>query len=330
MMTGPLLEVEDLHVAFRTDRGIAHALNGVSVSIAPGETLAVVGESGSGKSVTALAIMGLLPRKTATVTAERMRFAGHDLLALSPEEKRRLRGREVAMVFQDPMTSLNPVLTVGRQLSEVGELHLGLNRAEARRHAVETLEMVGIPSAAARMSDYPHQFSGGMRQRVMIAMAIACKPRLLIADEPTTALDVTIQAQILELLAQLQADMGMAIMLVTHDLGVVARIADRVQVMYAGRVVETGPAEAVFETPGMPYTAALLASVPRVDVVEDAPLRPIRGSPPDAMRLASACSFAPRCDLVQDVCLRAVPPLVDCGPAHRAACVLAGTGQVRR
>ena len=321
-MTEPLLDVADLHVSFRTDRGVARALNGVSVTMQPGETLAVVGESGSGKSVTALAIMGLLPRKTATVTAKRLHFAGRDLMALSAEEQRKLRGREVAMVFQDSMTSLNPVLTIGRQLSEIGELHLGMGRAEAQRHAITTLDMVGIPSAAARMSDYPHQFSGGMRQRVMIAMAIACKPRLLIADEPTTALDVTIQAQILELLSALQAEIGMAIMLVTHDLGVVARIADRVQVMYAGRVVETGPAEAVFEAPGMPYTAALLRSVPRVDVIEDAPLRPIKGSPPDVMRLSAGCSFAPRCDLVHEACLTGVPPLATCGPDHRAACFL--------
>lgn len=322
-MMAPLLDVTDLHVSFKTDRGVARALNGVSVSMQPGETLAVVGESGSGKSVTALAIMGLLSKKTATVTATRMRFGGRDLTALSAEEQRQMRGRDVAMIFQDPMTSLNPLLTVGRQLSEIGELHLGMSRRDARHLAIETLEMVGIPSPASRMSDYPHQFSGGMRQRVMIAMAIACKPRLLIADEPTTALDVTIQAQILDLLAALQAEIGMAIMLVTHDLGVVARIADRVQVMYAGRVVETGPAEAVFEAPGMPYTEALLRSVPRVDVVNEVPLHPIKGSPPDVMRLAKGCSFAPRCELVQVGCQADVPPLAKCGPDHRAACILA-------
>jgi len=321
-MTEPLLDVSDLHVSFRTDRGVAHALRGVSLSMQPGETLAVVGESGSGKSVSALAIMGLLPKKTAALSARSLRFGGRDLLTLSADEQRRMRGRDVAMVFQDPMTSLNPVLTVGRQLSEIGELHLGMRRSEARRHAVETLRMVGIPSPEARLSDYPHQFSGGMRQRVMIAMAIACKPRLLIADEPTTALDVTIQAQILDLLAELQAEIGMAIMLVTHDLGVVARIADRVQVMYAGRVVETGPAEAVFEAPGMPYTEALLRSVPRVDLVEDAPLDPIRGSPPDVMRIPPGCSFAPRCDHVRDACHAGVPPLAPCGAGHRAACIL--------
>ncbi|MHA3977019.1 ABC transporter ATP-binding protein [Halovulum sp. GXIMD14794] len=321
-MAQPLLDVSDLHVSFRTDRGMAHALRGVSLSMQPGETLAVVGESGSGKSVTALAIMGLLPKKTAKLSATALRFGGRDLLTMSVDEQRRMRGRDVAMVFQDPMTSLNPVLTVGRQLSEIGELHLGMGRSEARGHAVETLRMVGIPSPEARMSSYPHQFSGGMRQRVMIAMAIACKPRLLIADEPTTALDVTIQAQILDLLSELQEEIGMAIMLVTHDLGVVARVADRVQVMYAGRVVETGPAESVFDAPGMPYTEALLRSVPRVDLVEDAPLDPIRGSPPDVMRIPSGCSFAPRCDHVRDACHAGVPPLAPCGAGHRAACIL--------
>lgn len=325
MMTEPLLDIRGLSVSFHTDRGVARALNGMSICMQPGETLAVVGESGSGKSVTALAIMGLLSKKTATIKAERMRFAGRDLLYMTAEDQRKLRGREVAMVFQDPMTSLNPVLTIGRQLSEIGELHLGMGRAEAWRHAVQTLDMVGIPAAAARMSDYPHQFSGGMRQRVMIAMAISCKPRLLIADEPTTALDVTIQAQILDLLAALQAEIGMAIMLVTHDLGVVARIADRVQVMYAGRVVETGPAEAVFDNTGMPYTAALLRSVPRTDLDQDVPLRPIKGSPPDVMHPAKGCSFAPRCDLVQAACLLGTPALLRCGPDHLAACVLAGT-----
>lgn len=322
MTQEPLLEIDQLRVSFRTDRGVAHALNGVSVKMQPGDTLAVVGESGSGKSVMALAIMGLLPRKTAKIEAAKLRFAGRDLDEMSAVDQRHMRGREIAMVFQDPMTSLNPVLTVGRQLSEVGELHLGMSRTAARRHAIKMLDMVGIPSAASRISDYPHQFSGGMRQRVMIAMAISCKPRLLIADEPTTALDVTIQAQVLDLLADLQAEIGMAIMLVTHDLGVVARVADRVQVMYAGRVVETGPTDAVFDNPGMPYTEALLRSVPRVDVIEDAPLRPITGSPPDVMALSEGCSFAPRCEHVHAACLSDVPPLGERGNDHRAACVL--------
>ncbi|SDX33290.1 ABC transporter ATP-binding protein [Roseicitreum antarcticum] len=317
-----LLQVKDLHVAFSTDRGEAKAISGIDLTLDQGETLAVVGESGSGKSVTALAILGLLPKRTAKVRAAALGFDGRDLLTYSEEQLRKVRGKEIGMVFQDPMTSLNPVLTVGRQLSEIGEVHLGMTRAEAQKHAADLLGQVGIPQAKARLSDYPHQFSGGMRQRVGIAMAIACKPKLLIADEPTTALDVTVQAQILELLAEIQAEMGMAIMLVTHDLGVVARIADRVQVMYAGRVVETGPADAVFARTAMPYTRALLRSVPRLDIADKGELRPIKGSPPDIMRPAKGCSFAPRCELVQARCHLGQPPLAQCGPDHHAACVL--------
>lgn len=319
-----LLEVRDLHVAFSTDRGEAKAINGIDLTLTEGETLAVVGESGSGKSVTALAILGLLSKRTATVRAGALRFDGRDLMTLSEEQLRRVRGKEIGMIFQDPMTSLNPVLTVGRQLSEIGEVHLDMTRAKAQAHAADLLDQVGIPQAKARLRDYPHQFSGGMRQRVGIAMAIACKPKLLIADEPTTALDVTVQAQILELLADVQAEMGMAIMLVTHDLGVVARIADRVQVMYAGRVVETGPAETVFSRTGMPYTRALLRSVPRLDQADEGPLRPIQGSPPDVMRMSKGCSFAPRCDLVEARCHLDQPPLARCGPDHFAACILVG------
>ncbi|MBO6923129.1 MAG: ABC transporter ATP-binding protein [Roseicyclus sp.] len=320
----PLVDVKDLHVTFSTDRGEAKAINGIDLTLTEGETLAVVGESGSGKSVTALAILGLLPKRTATVQADALRFDGRDLMALSEEQFRRVRGKEIGIVFQDPMTSLNPVLTVGRQLSEIGEVHLGMTRATAQSHAADLLDQVGIPQPKARLRDYPHQFSGGMRQRVGIAMAIACKPKLLIADEPTTALDVTVQAQILELLAEIQSEMNMAIMLVTHDLGVVARTADRVQVMYAGRIVETGPAEAVFLRTGMPYTRALLRSVPRLDVADEGPLRPIQGSPPDVMRPSKGCSFAPRCDLVAARCHHEQPPLVSCGPGHRAACILVG------
>ncbi|QXT39856.1 ABC transporter ATP-binding protein [Gymnodinialimonas ceratoperidinii] len=320
-----LLDVKNLAVTFATDRGEAKALNGIDLTISAGETLAVVGESGSGKSVTALAILGLLPKRTAKVSADALRFDGRDLSALSEDQLREMRGNDIGMVFQDPMTSLNPVLTVGRQLSELGEVHLGMSRTEAEKLAAQMLDQVGIPQAKARLRDYPHQFSGGMRQRVGIAMAIACKPRLLIADEPTTALDVTVQAQILELLAEIQAEMGMAIMLVTHDLGVVARIADRVQVMYAGRVVETGPADGVFAETSMPYTRALLRSVPRVDVSDEGPLRPIQGSPPDVMRLPQGCSFAPRCDLAVAQCRVEEPPLINCGANHRAACIFAGS-----
>ncbi len=323
-MTDTLLEIENLSVRFRTERGVARALNGVSLTVRPGETLAVVGESGSGKSVTALAVMGLLSGASVAVEAERLRFDGRDLRVIDDREMRRIRGRDIAMIFQDPMTSLNPVLTVGRQLAEMGELHLGLGRAAARRHAAELLGQVGIPTPASRLADYPHQFSGGMRQRVMIAMAIACRPKLLIADEPTTALDVTIQAQILELLARLQGESGMAMMLVTHDLGVVARVADRVLVLYAGRVVETGSVESIFADPQMPYTRGLLRSVPRFDEAEDRPLVPIRGSPPDVMREMRECPFAPRCDHVFDACRSGVPLLAAAGPDHRASCLLAG------
>ena len=322
--TEPLLDVSHLKVEIATERGTVHAVRDVSFSLALGETLAIVGESGSGKSVTALATLGLMRQKRIRVTAERLDFAGRDLLRLDEAAMQRVRGGEIGMIFQDPMTSLNPVLTIGRQLAETAELHLGTSRAAARRHAAELLDLVGVPSAAARLDDYPHQFSGGMRQRVMIAMALSCRPKLLIADEPTTALDVTIQAQILELLDRLQGEFGMAVILVTHDLGVVARVADRVLVMYAGRVVESAGAEALFENPQMPYTRGLLRSVPRLDEVEEAPLQPIPGSPPSATRQIVGCSFAPRCEHAFDACRAGSPPLVPCGPGHHAACLLAG------
>ena len=319
-----VLDVANLRVRFATERGVAEAVNDVSFNVRAGETLAIVGESGSGKSATALAVMGLIQSANAAVSAGHVRLGGRDLLALGPTAMERIRGRELAMVFQDPMTSLNPVLTIGRQIGEIAELHLGLGPAAARDHAADLLAMVGVPSPRARLGDYPHQFSGGMRQRVMIAMAIACRPSLLIADEPTTALDVTVQAQILELLARLQRESGMAIVFITHDLGVVARVADRMMVMYAGRVVEDGPAEVIFADPQMPYTRGLLRSVPRFDQLADTSLVPIRGNPPDVMRQANHCSFAPRCDSAFDTCLTVVPPLAPCGPDHRSACLLAG------
>ena len=323
--TDPLLEVAGLRVEIATERGVVRAVRDVSFDLTAGETLAIVGESGSGKSVTALSLLGLMRGKSMKVTAGRLAFGGRDLLVQREAAMRRIRGGEIGMIFQDPMTSLNPVLTVGRQLSETAETHLGMGRAAARRHAAELLDLVGIPSASARLDDYPHQFSGGMRQRVMIAMAISCRPKLLIADEPTTALDVTIQAQILELLARLQAEFAMAVILVTHDLGVVARVADRMLVMYAGRVVEIGSAEQVFEAPQMPYTRGLLASVPRLDVAEDRPIAPIPGNPPSAMRRVPGCSFAPRCPHAEAACREGLPPLARCGPGHHAACLFAGS-----
>ncbi len=320
----PLVSVAGLKVDIATERGTVHAVRDVSFDLFPGKTLAIVGESGSGKSVTALSLMGLMRRKSIRVTADRMTFGDRDILSLDETAMQRVRGGEIGMIFQDPMTSLNPVLTIGRQLAEPAELHLGLGRSAAWRHAAEMLDLVGIPSPAARLDDYPHQFSGGMRQRAMIAMAISCRPRLLIADEPTTALDVTIQAQILELMLRLQSEMGMSILLVTHDLGVVARVADRVVVMYAGRVVESGPVDPIFDAPQMPYTRGLLASVPRLNSEDDLPLEPIPGSPPSASREIAGCSFAPRCTHAFDACADCIPAQVSCGPDHEAACLLAG------
>lgn len=313
----PLLAIEGLSVTFQSDAGPVRAVENVSLDLMPGETLAIVGESGSGKSVTALAIMGLLGR--GQMEARKLLFDGRSLLKMSQPELRRIRGREIGMIFQDPMTSLNPVLTIGRQLTEMFELHLGQSGTDARKGAIELLERVGVSSPEARLSQYPHHFSGGMRQRVMIAMTMACRPKILIADEPTTALDVTIQAQILELLADLQRSFGMAIVMITHDLGVVAGIADRVAVMYSGRVVETGPTDPVFDSPRMPYTRGLLGSIPRFDAPQ-ADLVAIPGQPPDPVRRPPGCAFAPRCALAQPACDAAPPELHDVGPGHRAAC----------
>jgi oligopeptide/dipeptide ABC transporter ATP-binding protein len=314
-----LLEVDDLRVEFWTQRGTVHAVNGVSFPVAAGETLGIVGESGCGKSVTALAVLGILPR-AARVTSGRVVFDGRDILGLRDRELRRIRGREIAMIFQDPMTSLNPVLTVGRQIREALEQHLGLDRKAAIRRAAELLDQVGIPSAKSRVSDYPHQFSGGMRQRAMIAMALACEPKLLIADEPTTALDVTIQAQILDLLRALVAERDTALVLITHDLGVVAGMCERVQVMYAGMTMETGSAEQVFATPRHPYTLGLLQSVPRLDTPRGRRLQPIEGAPRDMLRPPAACPFAPRCTYEVEQSRQQVPPLVEVEPGHSVAC----------
>jgi oligopeptide/dipeptide ABC transporter ATP-binding protein len=315
----PLLSVEDLHVRFWTRRGTVHAVNGISFDIAPGETLGIVGESGCGKSVTSLAILGLLSRN-GRVESGKAVFQGQDLVSQSDRMLRSVRGKEIAMIFQDPMTSLNPVLTVGRQIREALETHFGMDRKEAEQTAAEALDRVGIPSAKARLRDYPHQFSGGMRQRAMIAMALACKPKVLIADEPTTALDVTIQAQILDLLRALVAEENAALILITHDLGVVAGMCERVNVMYAGMFMETGSAEQLFANPRHPYTLGLLQSVPRLDAARRARLHPIEGSPPNMLRPPAACPFQPRCRFEVDLSRREVPPLVQVEPGHHVAC----------
>jgi oligopeptide/dipeptide ABC transporter ATP-binding protein len=315
----PLLDVEELHVRFETRRGTVHAVNGISFDIAPGETLGIVGESGCGKSVTSLAILGLLSRN-GRVERGRATFQGRDLLRQSDRALRSVRGKEVAMIFQDPMTSLNPVLTIGRQIREALETHFGMRRKEAERTAADALDRVGIPSAEVRLKDYPHQFSGGMRQRAMIAMALACKPKLLIADEPTTALDVTIQAQILDLLRALVAEENAALILITHDLGVVAGMCERVNVMYAGMFMETGSAEQLFATPRHPYTLGLLQSVPRLDAARRARLQPIEGSPPNMLNAPAACPFQPRCRFEVDLSRRELPKLVEIEPGHHVAC----------
>jgi oligopeptide/dipeptide ABC transporter ATP-binding protein len=313
------LSVEDLRVEFWTQRGTVHAVNGVSFEIAPGETLGIVGESGCGKSVTSLAILGILPR-AGRVTSGRAVFEGTDLIGRPDRELRELRGKDIAMIFQDPMTSLNPVLTVGRQIRESIETHFNLDRKQAERRVVELLEQVGIPEAKRRARDYPHQFSGGMRQRAMIAMALACEPKLLIADEPTTALDVTIQAQILDLLRALVAERDTALIMITHDLGVVAGMCERVHVMYGGMVMETGSAEDVFRSPRHPYTLGLLQSVPRLDTPRGRKLQPIEGAPRDMLRAPSACPFAPRCAYEVEQSRQEVPPLVEIAPGHWVAC----------
>jgi oligopeptide/dipeptide ABC transporter ATP-binding protein len=296
-----------------------HAVNGVSFDIAAGETLGIVGESGCGKSVTSLAILGILPR-AGRVTGGRAVFEGEDLIGRPDRELRKIRGKEIAMIFQDPMTSLNPVLTVGRQIRESIETHFDLDRKEAEKRVVELLDQVGIPEAKRRARDYPHQFSGGMRQRAMIAMALACEPKLLIADEPTTALDVTIQAQILDLLRALVAERDTALVMITHDLGVVAGMCERVHVMYGGMVMETGPAEDVFRSPRHPYTLGLLQSVPRLDTPRGRKLHPIEGAPRDMLRPPSACPFAPRCAYEVDRSRQEVPPLIEIAPGHKVAC----------
>ena len=319
MSRQPLLSVENLRVQFSTGRGPVYAVNGISFDIAPGETLGLVGESGCGKSVTSLAVLGILARN-GRVTSGRAMFEGRDLLTLDDSELRGIRGREIAMIFQDPMTSLNPVLTVGRQIREVLETHFGMKKEQATKRAGDLLERVGIPSADIRLKDYPHQFSGGMRQRAMIAMALACEPKLLIADEPTTALDVTIQAQILNLLRELVAEQNTALILITHDLGVVAGMCERVHVMYGGMIMESGLADQLFVRPRHPYTLGLLQSVPRLDATRRAKLQPIEGQPRDMLTPPSACPFQPRCRYEVEQSRLEVPRLLEVEPGHRVAC----------
>jgi oligopeptide/dipeptide ABC transporter ATP-binding protein len=318
---GALLSVEDLAVEFWTSRGTVHAVNGISFDISPGETLGIVGESGSGKSVTALALLGILPR-AGHIRSGSAVFEGTDLVGLKDKDLREIRGRDIAMIFQDPMTSLNPVLRIGHQLREPLEAHLGMGRKQANARALELLDQVGIPGARSRLSDYPHQFSGGMRQRVMIAMALACRPKLLIADEPTTALDVTIQAQILALLRELVVEHDTALIMITHDLGVVAGMCERVAVMYAGTFVETGAAEDLFRTSRHPYTYGLLRSVPRLDSSRHDQLESIKGNPRDMLEPPRNCPFEPRCFRALQTCREHLPALesTDPGADHKAAC----------
>jgi oligopeptide transport system ATP-binding protein len=315
----PILSVEDLRVEFWTERGTVYAVNGISFDIAPGETLGIVGESGCGKSVTSLAILGILAR-AGRVVGGRAMFQGRDLLKMRDDELRSIRGKEIAMIFQDPMTSMNPVLTVGRQIREALETHFKLDKDAANKRAAELLDQVGIPSPDLRLRDYPHQFSGGMRQRAMIAMALACEPKLLIADEPTTALDVTIQAQILDVLRRLVAERDTALIMITHDLGVVAGMCERVNVMYAGMFMETGDAEQLFGRPRHPYTLGLLQSVPRLDAGRRQRLQPIEGAPRNMLSEPRACPFAPRCRFEVEQSRQEVPRLQEIEPGHYVAC----------
>ncbi|HEX9686320.1 MAG TPA: ABC transporter ATP-binding protein, partial [Burkholderiales bacterium] len=318
-----LLEVEDLHVHFVTTRGVVRAVEGISYKVKPGETVALVGESGCGKSVSSLAIMRLLARPAGRVVAGRILFQGRNLLDLTEDAMREIRGRDIAMIFQEPMTSLNPVLTIGFQIMEPLLIHLNMSEAQARARAVELLKMVGIPDPERRLDQYPHQFSGGMRQRVMIAIALSCNPKLIIADEPTTALDVTIQAQILKLMKDLSRDLGIAMVIITHNLGIVARYANRVNVMYAARLAEQGSAADVFAKPLHPYTAGLLRSVPRLDQPRGLKLETIEGLPPNLLDPQPGCRFAPRCPAQQPACVAAPPPLAQVEPHRFSACIRA-------
>ncbi|MEU7318751.1 ABC transporter ATP-binding protein [Streptomyces sp. NPDC007083] len=314
-----LLEVRDLHVDFQTRDGVVKAVNGVNYSVGAGETLAVLGESGSGKSVTAQAVMGILDMPPGRIPQGEILFHGEDMLTMSKEERRKIRGARIAMIFQDALSSLNPVLTVGYQLAEMFRVHQGLGRKEAKARSIELMERVKIPAAKARVNDYPHQFSGGMRQRIMIAMALALEPDLIIADEPTTALDVTVQAQVMELLADLQREYNMGLILITHDLGVVADVADKIAVMYAGRIVETAPVKELYRAPAHPYTKGLLDSIPRLDR-KGQELYAIQGLPPNMAKVPDGCAFHPRCPAARDICRTELPPLAEVDDARGSAC----------
>src|SRR6266699_1003401 len=316
---GNLLEVKDLRTYFETEDGTVKAVDGISFVLRRGQTLGIVGESGSGKSVTNLSIIRLIPDPPGKIVAGEILFGGGDLLSLSEAEVRKIRGRRIAMIFQDPMTSLNPFMKISRQLMEMTRLHLGHSKSQAHEHAVRMLETVGIPDARARAENYPHEFSGGMRQRVMIAMALSCKPELLIADEPTTALDVTIQAQILELIKTLKQDTGTSVILITHDLGVVAGMTDQVVVIYAGKVFEQAPTRELFALPGNPYTKGLLKSVPD-PTAEQGKLYQIPGLPPDVAHLKPGCPFAPRCERAEEICRTEFPPFVQLTMEHSSLC----------
>ncbi|WP_037869277.1 ABC transporter ATP-binding protein [Streptomyces sp. SPB074] len=314
-----LLEVRDLHVEFATRDGVVKAVNGVSYDVDAGETLAVLGESGSGKSVTAQAIMGILDMPPGRIPSGEILFEGQDLLKMKEDRRRKVRGAQIAMIFQDALSSLNPVLTVGQQLGEMFTVHRGMSRKDARAKAVELMERVRIPAAKERVRQYPHQFSGGMRQRIMIAMALALEPKLIIADEPTTALDVTVQAQVMDLLAELQREYHMGLILITHDLGVVADVADKIAVMYAGRIVETAPVHEIYRNPAHPYTEGLLQSIPRLDQ-KGRELYAIQGLPPNLLHIPDGCSFNPRCPRARERCLHDDPPLYEVSPARASAC----------
>jgi len=324
-MAEHLLEVDDLKMHFHTRDGVVKAVDGVSYTLDCGETLGVVGESGSGKSVHALTMMGLIPMPPGRIEGGDVLFKGRSLISMGDKERRKIRGNEIAMIFQDPMTSLNPVYRVGRQLAEPLMIHKGLGKRDAWSRAVELLRLVGIPHPEKRVRDYPHQFSGGMRQRVMIAMALACDPDILIADEPTTALDVTIQAQIIELMQEIQQRTNSAIIMITHDLGVVADVADKVLVMYAGKPAEYGTCDEIFYKPAHPYTWGLMDSIPRHDITDQkSALCPIKGQPPSLIGAPEACNFAPRCPHAQNICRTVVPPLRSIDGSHTAACHFAG------
>lgn len=315
-----LLDVKDLKTQFFTQDGVVRAVNGISYTLNEGETLGIVGESGSGKSVGVMSLIRLIPSPPGKIVDGQVIFDGQDLLKLNDDEIRSIRGNKIAMIFQDPMTSLNPVLTIGRQIGEALELHLGMDKNQARERTIELLELVGIPSARDRLNNYPHQFSGGMRQRVMIAMGLSCNPQLLIADEPTTALDVTIQAQIVDLVKRLRDEIGMAIIWITHDLGVVAGLADRVIVMYAGCIVEEAPVKELYQNPRHPYTLGLLGSLPRLDAERPERLHSIEGLPPDLINYPKGCPFYARCNYRIDICAHEMPPLKTVGVGHKAAC----------